>query len=172
MKLIKILLIVAVTLGAASCKTNEKNYREAYEKVIEKKKSAEDPELDGLIKGDYYDSGRTMSFTLDGDTLKTRVIVVNKTEIEGLTSPELQRFCVVAAEFKQIYNAKTLVARLRDMGYDAFVVNDSRPEYFVIASTTDMAVAALEELRALAADKRVAFQPRCPWVLQVARLVR
>lgn len=176
MEMKRIIAVVAVAALLAACKPSESNYRKSYEAVLAKRQADReaDAELDSLVA--YRQLGSTDRFVnipVGADTLRARVLVVKPTADEAGVTPPMERFCVVAGMFRQLFNARALAGRLQSIGYaDAFVVNTSAPDYYVVAATSSSAISALEDLRQVQHDERVPLQQGYPWVLQPASLTR
>ena len=125
---IRLFIVSAIALFMfAACKTNEANYRAAYE--IAKQKS-----MDGVDAETYEKMQRESMPTkevADGDTLRMMRTAVNLAKYEGNGSAMLKRYNVVVAQFKQIFNAKAMMGRLKNQGYDArFSENNVWKELF------------------------------------------
>lgn len=165
--------LLAGVLAFTACKSNEANYRRAYERAIATRSN--EGTIDSLVAGTFYtESGRPRVYNLgNGDTLYTRVEYVTLTKDAG--NPEgatLSRYNVVAGQFRQIFNAKSLKRRLEQLGYPALVVHNQTPHYYVVASSSSMAIDALEDLRHVAADDSLRLLSPCPFVLEPAQLSR
>lgn len=147
-----ILTAVAATLATgflSSCKTSEKNYRTAYEKAINSGDSMRTA-FDETIYGRHRREVRNLTVVAAGDTLQARSIFVLITPESGITKENLKRYCVVAAEFKQLFNARSVRDRLRENGYPgAFIVHTKEPYYYVLAGSYAMPQQALETLNKL-----------------------
>lgn len=184
-RLVHLLIIaVMVTAGLAGCKSSEKNYREAYDLVIAKQQADREAfdEVDGILENhtNTLTNGRPMLIKVGDDTMMTRVEYVRMTpdapvkgEKEGrVTHAPMERYNIVAGQFRQVFNARTMVDRLKFIGYDAFIVNTTLPTYYVIAGSYSMAIDAYKALKEFERDNRFTAIPPCPWVLQPTNQVR
>lgn len=164
----KTLLIALLILGLWSCKPTETNYRQAYERAVAAKDSA-DSDLDNTIYGKARRDFAMQQLVVGADTVDVKVQHIKVTPDGGGINENLRRYNVVAGQFKQVFTAKSLRERLFEAGYPAsFVVETSEPYYYVIASSHDDASASVEALRRLEADKPVGMKPPVPFILQRA----
>lgn len=159
--------IVALLLSAASCRTSEENYRVAYTAVKEK------VDADAGIEGTIYEKirreavgGRTI---VGGDTIPTTTVAVGC--VEGVSvAADVGRYNVAVAQFKQLFNARSLVGRLRAAGYSgATVVATGEPLYYVVAATAATAEEAAAAFAAVSADTAVYSRPPYPLLLRPQR---
>ncbi len=150
-----------------SCKTNEANYRAAYEAVKEK------TETDSGIEGTIYERIRkesVQSRTIVGrDTIPTMTVAVKC--VAGVSVPDdVKQYNIAVSQFKQVFNAKSLVDRLRSEGYDsATLVVTAEPLYFVIAATTSSPEEAAAAYEIICADKRIFTKTPYPLLLKPQR---
>ena len=94
-----------------SCKTTEENYRNAYE--VAKAKQTEGltaDEIAGLQREEAMP--RTV---YNGDSIPLKGMYVK--HIEGGVDNKALRYNVIVASFRQQFNARSLMTRLRDNGY-------------------------------------------------------
>ena len=153
----------------ASCKTTEKNYRAAYEKALEK------TEETSVVDGTIYDKMRreainsSMVDSQSGDTIP--MITMTVSCVKGVSVPDsVGRYSVAVAQFKQVFNAKSMMRRLRARGYTtATVVQTAEPLYYVLAATCATPAEAAEAYRRIVADKAVATKTPYPCVFTPAR---
>ncbi|MDE6458082.1 MAG: hypothetical protein K2L31_05710 [Muribaculum sp.] len=69
-------------------------------------------------------------------------------------------------QFKQIFNARSQMNRLRENGYpDAFVLETGEPLYYVVAATTDDSEEAKKTYLKIQKDKSVVIRSPFPWLL-------
>ena len=166
---IRLFIVSAIALFMfAACKTNEANYRAAYE--IAKQKS-----MDGVDAETYEKMQRESMPTKEvagGDTLRMMRAAVNLAKYEGNGSAMLKRYNVVVAQFKQIFNAKAMMGRLKNQGYDAIVLQNPDPLYYVVAGSVDSKNEAVELLKKLTNDKSIVLREPYPCVLEPLHLVK
>lgn len=136
-----VLGIVLMSGVLVSCKTSEKNYRQAYERTMARDSAR--TSFDETIYGRYRRQARTENVKVGDDTVSMQRITVYVNREGGAVRENLKRYCVVAASFKQLFNARSVRQRLVDNGYPgAFIVQTKEPYYYVVAlSTTDLAQA-------------------------------
>lgn len=159
-----IIVILAMAVAATSCKTSEKNYREAYERTIagDSTRTAFEQTIYGAQRR-AVQHGAIVSGTDSVATQRLNCRITPKQA--GVTADSLHKYNVCVASFKQLFNATSVRNRLKDNGYpNAFIVQTTEPFYYVVAlSTSDMAV-AVAALRTLA-DKPPFRLPAAPFLL-------
>lgn len=157
-----IFIVFLVTL--AGCKTTEKNYREAYEKAITADTTR--TPFEETIYGAQRRAVRNGKIAIDGDTIPMQMIAVSVTADGGGIPEMLKNYCVVAASFKQLFNAWSVRDRLVDGGYPgAFIVQTTEPYYYVLALSTDTATAAVAALRKLQATPPFPLRAPAPFLM-------
>lgn len=162
-----ICMMAALTVG---CKTSEKNYREAY--TIAKEKAEESSGIENTI----YDRIRREAVssrlvTNNGDSIPTMTVGVQCTP-DGFATPDsVKRYSLVVAQFKQVFNARSLATRLRDSGSwpGAMVLQTAEPLYYVVASTASTPEEIASDYKKLIAEKSIAMKEPFPWVLTPSR---
>jgi cell division septation protein DedD len=97
---------------------------------------------------------------------------VNLAKYEGNGSAMLKRYNVVVAQFKQIFNAKAMMGRLKNQGYDAIVLQNPDPLYYVVAGSVDSKNEAVELLKKLTNDKSIVLREPYPCILEPLHLVK
>lgn len=152
--------LTALTLGA--CRTTEANYRAAYEKA-----KAHRGESDG-IDGTIYDAIRRETdprpLVVGGDTIPARRLYVTPVEApDGIGSGA---YNVVVAQFKQLFNARSMRDRLRSAGYDgAMILSTPEPLYYVTACSAPDAEGAAMLYKEFVKSEPIATKAPFPWVL-------
>ncbi len=138
-KICNVFLLVCITAVLWSCHTNEKNYRESYEKTLELNRTGE--------RGEQYQQDlarRTQNnYVVDGDSIRLRNLYFNVTDDKAEVA---KKYGVVVAEFQQKFNAISCRDRLRQEEHlPAYVVYvASEKTYCVVAqSFDDISVAAV-----------------------------
>ena len=109
MRLLPLAVIVA-TLLTVGCKTNENNYRQAYETAVAKNR--EDSGVDSTIYARIRNNAQKTDLVVGADTLPMRTEYVGYTEDGGASREMLKRYNVVVGQFKQVFNARQMRARL------------------------------------------------------------
>lgn len=150
MRLYTIIILALAALLTGGCKPSEANYRAAYEKAVEGREN--DNGIDDTIYGGVRRSMGTSNVTLsDSSSIEVRHIGVRITKDGGGIRENLRRYNIIAGQFKQLFNARSMRERLADNGYPgAFLVETSEPYYYVVAISVDTpeeAAAALEKIR-------------------------
>ena len=164
---IYIALLMVVFL-LASCKTNEVNYRAAYD--IAKQKS-----MDGVDAETYEKMQRESmpsKIVADGDTLRMMRASVGVAKYEGNEGVVLNRYNVAIAQFRQIFNAKAMMGRLKNQGYDAMVLQNPDPMYIVVAGSVENKADAVALIKKLEKDKSIVLKDPYPCILEPLHLVK
>lgn len=163
MKQILILLSASMLLVMFGCKTTEKNYREAYERTLARDSSRTD--FDETVYGQYRRDIREIPVFTESDTVNSRLVKVTVTEGGGAIPEDLKQYCVIAAEFKQLFNARSMRERLVEAGIPgAFVIQTKEPFYYVVAGSYAALPDALALLRRM--EKNPPFRlPAKPYLL-------
>lgn len=165
MKTLKILRIAAVAAILATvlpaCKTTESNYRNAYEAAKAKQNQGLTPEeIAGLSREE------AMPKTVyKGDSIPLKGMYVK--HIEGGAHNRALRYNVIVASFRQQFNARSLMTRLRENGYpNAVLLADKDERYYIGTLTTSSLDSAVTALRALSVSSPVALRTPFPYILQ------
>ena len=157
--------LLFLPIAFVSCKTSEANYRAAYEKAIEGRE--ESAPLDETIYGDVRRRATTRTVTAaDGRQIEVRSQLVRFTKDCGGIPENLRQFNVVAGQFKQLFNARSLRNRLADAGYSgAIVVETAEPFYYVVATSSSEVGQAADALEKLRANPPVVMKEPAPFIL-------
>lgn len=157
---------VAIAIAATACRTNEANYRAAYDKAIAGREDA--APIDSTIYGKVRRQMHTTMIVAGGDSAEMRAMPVNPTpEEDGRPTSIPQPYGVVAGQFKTLFNARSLCARLHEAGYaDASIVNTAEPYYYIVASWQPDGAKAISALRALQKDAPVTMREPLPFILK------
>lgn len=147
------------------CRTSEANYRAAYEQAVagREEESGIDRTVYDRIRQEAVVSNRVVE---GGDTVAVRRERIKPVDTDGGVS--LQDAYVVVAQFKQLFNARSLCRRLKDSGYpDAVLLSTREPLYYVaISGGTVSAMSVL--CRRYAADPAAPVKEPYPLVLEPA----
>ena len=165
MKIKTLYFIVAVmvaTVMMTSCHSSEKNYREAYEKAVERRKTGIGAETYAKIEAER----QRYTHVINGDSV--RMVYVNANVAIDSTDA-VSPFNVVVATFSQRINAKSYRDRLREeCGFRGSYVLFGGPEkqYFVVLQgfeDKEQAAALLHDI-----DKKVCLKilEPLPWILR------
>ena len=160
-------MAAAVAIVATACKTTEANYKRAYDLAVKDKDDA-DPVANTIYDAIRREALPAAVVTAEGDTLRYKSEHLTVTQDQGLDETRvMKRYCVVAGQFKQKFNAKAMAKRLRESGYEsAFVIQTAEPLYYVVALTTDSPNEAVEAERAIANDKEFVLREPCPMIVR------
>lgn len=153
------LLLLVVTM--TGCHSSEKNYREAYEKAVERRKTGIGAETYAKIEAER----QRYTEVVNGDSI--RLVYVNANVAIDSTDVA-STYNVVVATFTQRINARSYRDRLREeCGFMGSYVLFGGPEkkFFVVLQGYDDKESAAAMLRDL--DKKVCIKilEPLPWIL-------
>ncbi len=156
-----VMMLVAVMLMTA-CHSSEKNYREAYEKALERRQTGIAAETYAKIEAER----QRYTHVINGDSVRMIYMNVN---IAIDTTDVAKPFSVVVASFTQRINAKSYRDRLREeCGLKGSYVVQGGPDklYYVVAQGFDTHTDAAAMLHDL--DKKVCLKvlEPLPWILR------
>ena len=157
-----IVAIVLASVMMTSCHSSEKNYREAYEKAAERRKTGIGAETYAKIEAER----QRYTHVINGDSV--RLLYVNA-NVAIDTTDVAKQYNVVVATFSQRINAKSYRDRLREeCGLKGSYVLQGGPDkqYYVVAEGFDTNVEAAAMLHDL--DKKMCIKvlEPLPWILR------
>lgn len=142
-------LLVAAAVAMAGCKTSESNYRTAYELAVKDRQPV--PALD--------------EEPVDDELTEQWAEYVSFTENSGDLA-NYHTYHVVVAQFKQVFNARSMRGRIAESGYpDAIVINSGVPIYYVVAVSTDTFEQAKQALEKIKNDNGISVRAPYPRIL-------
>ena len=156
-----VLLAIIASLTMTSCHSSEKNYREAYEKAMERRKTGIGAETYAKIEAER----QRYTHVINGDSV--RMVYMNaNVAIDSTDVPK--PYNVIVATLTQRINAKSYRDRLREeCGFAGSYVLFGGPDklYYVVLEGYDDRESAAAMLRDL--DKKVAMKilEPLPWIL-------
>lgn len=152
--------LFALMLLLASCHTNENNYREAYDKAVNRTRETLGEDMYNQIVRE-----RTRNTAMvDGDSIRLIPEHVNPVDTVATV---VKNYSVVVGEFKQKFNAKSYAEEIaRSSKLPTYVLFTADQDYLVVAQgfdEIDEAAAFLKEV-----DKRVKLKILTlkPWILR------
>lgn len=161
--LLLMLLVSAILPAAWSCKTSEANYRAAYELA----RSKNDIGVDSTVYTQIRREARPQTVVVGGDTIAMKSEYVRLTENEGGSRESFLTYNVVIAQFKQLFNARSVRSRAVEAGYkDAFIVQTREPLYYVVAVSCATPAEAKAALAGVESRKPVVMRDPCPFILR------
>lgn len=162
-----IIAVIAAIAMLSGCKTSEANYRAAYQAA--KEKSDENSGIDDTIYDRIRKEAISSRLIVGTDSIPLSTVNVRLTE--GCGTPEqFKPYSIVVNQFKQVFNAKSLMNRLRDNGHNAIVVETAEPLYYVIAGSYETAEEAAAAYHKIKSDKNIVLKEPFPWILRPVRL--
>lgn len=158
--------IAVIALSFASCKTNEENYRNAYEVA----KQAQDTGVDSTVYAKIRQEAVPTTVMADGDSIRMKTEFITATKsADGSAPASVNRYGVVVGQFKQVFNARAMRSRIAANGYPyAYIVETREPLYYVVAYGTDTLDDAVAAMRRVAKDSSMHLREPLPWILQAA----
>ena len=164
MKKILYTLVTLLMSGmvVTSCHSNEKNYREAYEKAVERRRTGIGAETYAKIEAER----QRYTHVINGDSV--RMVYVNAGV--AIDSADVAHdYNVVVATFTQRINAKSYRDRLREecgLKGSYVLYGGTDKQYFVVAQGFDNSADAAAMLRGL--DQKVCLKilEPLPWILK------
>lgn len=161
---------VCLLLLSVSCKPTEQNYRQAYEKTVA---GRDESKRDSTIYGEMRRNMQHEIGSVEAGERKVSVVsaFVKVTPGVGEEKAVLRKYCAVAAQFKQMFNARSMCERLLANGYpEAFVMQTGEPYYYVVAGSYDQLPPAMEMLQRLSHDESLKLKDPMPMLVQPAQI--
>ena len=155
------LLMLLLAVMTTGCHSSEKNYREAYEKAIERRQSGYGAEAYAEIEAERMRN----TTVINGDSVRLVYVDTNV----ALDSADVAKiYNVVVASFTQQINAKSYRDRLRsECGFPSYILYGG-PEklYFVVVQGFDNKEDAASLLRDIDTKVCLKVMERKPWILR------
>ncbi len=165
------LSLMALAMMAVGCKTTESNYRQAYETAVAKNRDSSG--VDSTIYAKIRNSARTSDLVVTGDTMPMRTEYIGYTEDGGASRETIGRYNVVVGQFKQVFNARQMRARLQSSGYaSAFIIHTREPLYYVCTQACATPEEAEKAFVRVKDDKSIVLRDPLPFILRPAHLAR
>ena len=155
------LLALSAIVLLTACHSNEKNYREAYEKAVERRVSGYGAEAYAEIEAERQRN----TTIINGDSV--RLVYVNANVAED-SADVAKTYNVVVASFTQRINAKSYRDRLRqECGFPSYILyGGSEKLFYVVLQGFEEKEEAALLLRDI--DRKVCLkvlEPK-PWILR------
>lgn len=159
--------VVIASFAISGCKTSEENYKAAYEIARQKKEEASG------VGSDVYDKMKKEAIDtrliVDGDSLPMNTVNV-KVAAQSIDPAEVKQYNIVVNGFKQVFNAKSQMTRLKAAGYTgAFLLENADALYYVVAGSYTTAEEATAAYNDIVKDRNVVVKAPYPWILRPAR---
>ncbi len=155
---------IAFSAVMAGCGTNEANYKKAYDKAQERGADG----IESTIYNRIRERKQEERVVTDGDTVAV-VSYVTAVKEAGFDAGDLYRYNVVAAQFKQLFHAKSMRGRMASAGYDgAIIVATGEPLYYVVTLSSESLAEVKAAADSLAKSSPVKLQEGYPWILRAA----
>lgn len=134
----------ALLMLAGACKPTEKNYRQAYELAAQRKVESES-EIDAELTRRINADNRLPLMRVGSDSLSYRHEPLTSAPGEG--EPQLHRYNLAVALYAMPTNARSHTERLKSSGYDAYMAQNAKGEFYVMAAGAEDAEALAGALR-------------------------
>ena len=163
-KTIYLFAVLIVALLMTGCHSSEENYREAYEKAMERRQTGVGAETYAKIEAER----QRYTHVIDGDSV--RLVYVNANVAKDVDSTAIAKpYNVVVASFTQRINAKSYRDRLVEEcglagSYVLYGGNDK--QYFVVAQGYDTSGEAAAMIRDLDQYLCIKLLDPIPWILK------
>ncbi len=159
---------IAAMLLFAACKTNEMNYRAAYEVAKEKNMGGVDSTTYEKMRRDAMPAKTIVG----GDTLRMMRASVRLSNADVNDAAVLKRYNVVVSQFRQIFNAKAMAMRLKNQGYAPMIIENAESVYYVVANSSDTREEAVDIVNRLKIDESIVLREPYPCILEPLHLVK
>jgi len=155
------LLMALIAIVLTSCHSNEQNYREAYEKAVERRKTGIGAETYAKIEAER----QRYTHVINGDSV--RMLYVNA-NVAIDTTVVAKPYNVVVASFTQRINAKSYCDRLRgECGFPSYVLFGGPDKlYYVVLQGFDDHHEAAALLRDIDKKVKMKILEPLPWILR------
>ena len=155
-------MMLMTALFLTGCHSSEKNYREAYEKAMERRQTGIGAEEYAKIEAER----QRYTHVIDGDSVRMVYMNVNVAIDSTIVA---KPFNVVVASFTQRINAKSYCDRLREeckLKESYILYGGTEKQYFVVAQGFEDQRSAAAMLRDI--DQRVCIKilEPLPWILR------
>ncbi|MCM1450286.1 MAG: SPOR domain-containing protein [Clostridiales bacterium] len=148
----------------SACRTTEANYRTAYQQATAGRRDSSN--IDNTIYDSFRRKAIKQARIVNGDTLEVkreRVKIQDPTQ--GQSNTLLQSY-VVVAQFKQLFNARSMRDRLKTAGYpDATLLVNGEPLYYVTLGGGDTQ-ASVELLDKFTSNQAITAKAPYPLILE------
>ncbi len=150
--------VISLTL-ICSCKTNENNYREAYLKAINKN-IATDSITEARIIAEALPQLTTI------DSTEVRIKSERLFPDYNAEKQEFNKYNIIVASFKQIFNAKSMTDRINQYGYNAFVLKNTDKQYYVVTFSTEIISIAIDKLEEIKQSFPITLRTPYPYIIK------
>ena len=154
-------MVMVAILFATSCKTNENNYRAAYEVAKERSKDGVDDETYARIQSEAM----PQKTVINGDSMRVINVAVAVVRSDDNATKTMNKYNVVAAKFRQLFNAKAMTGRLVEKGYNPIILKDAEQWFYVVVASVETSEEASVILNKIAEDKSIVLREPYPCVL-------
>lgn len=133
LRLFRYLLLLSVVSLTIACRPTVDNYKEAYDIALQKEQGNLDDEIYQKIKAQQ----KPKMTIVGSDSIATKIEPLSKCCKDGSTMPVDTRFNVIVGKYKMPVNANAHCDRLKEEGYNSYLLKNTESEYYVIAAGFD-----------------------------------
>ncbi|MDE6322237.1 MAG: hypothetical protein K2L93_08070, partial [Muribaculaceae bacterium] len=134
MHLLAVIAIIAAAISLTGCHTNEKIWAQSAGKVTHKMQQTGG--IDSTVYAKIRKEARPSVVKVGNDTMALVTQSIHLTADQP--DAQLKRYNVVVAQFKQLFNARSMRNRLYAAGYvNPYIVETNEPLYYVVAEGCD-----------------------------------
>lgn len=160
-KYIYLFIAGIIAISFCSCKTNEKNYKAAYDITMNKKKNSEG--IDSVTYSKIVNEKKQSTAIIAGDSVR---LITEHVNIVDDSVKMLKKYNVIVGEYKQIFNARSFRQRLRQENKPAYVIINAKRTYYVVAHGFDSPNEASEYLKNIKNEVKMHIPIESPWILK------
>lgn len=154
-------MAMMMCIVSTSCHSNEKNYKMAYDKAVQKQKDGVGAETYNKIQAER------MRFThvIGGDSVRMVRLYVNVADDSTTVG---KQYSVIVAEFKQMFNAQSYRNRLKqEEGFPSYLLyGGPEKKYYVSIKGFDDQETAAAFLKGLDRKVKIQLLAPTPWILE------
>ncbi len=167
--LLAAIAIAAASICATGCHTNEKIWADSAGKVSGKMQQTGG--IDSTVYAKIRKEARPSVVKVGNDTMALVTQSIYLTADQPYA--QIKRYNIVVAQFKQLFNARSMRERLYAAGYvNPYIVETTEPLYYVVAEGCDELHQAYGLLHKVIEEKAVAMKDPFPYVIQSSRFAR
>ena len=161
-KALYIITMVVAAVMMTACHSSEKNYREAYEKAVEARKTGIGAETYAKIEAER----QRYTHVINGDSVRLLFVSAN---VAIDTTATAKDYNVVVANFTQRINAKSYCERLREecgLAGSYILFGGDEKKYFVVAQGFENKEDAAAMLHDINNKVCIKILEPLPWILR------
>ncbi len=165
-----VLMVAAMVIILAGCKTTEENYRQSYEAAVAKRNATEAAadSVDNTIHNKIMEASKPYSKTEGGKT--ALYLQGNMWQAYNAEKNKMKRYNVVVGAMRQLFNAKAFCSRLEANGAKAYVIQNGAKDYYVVAEGFDTFAEAADYVNNIDKKLKIKLPLTEPFVYRTFRI--